>query len=108
MVAAISSAVLIASTFGLPSAPPAAAHPRSSTFAGPRGIAHHANGQAIRSAAAQAKAPKPLLYRTGFTSSEPMIGVTKKGVVYSDAFASNTRPGVVRSMDSGATWTDVT
>jgi len=64
-------------------------------------VAYRANGRRVDASGA----PDARLFRTGFGSWEPSIGITKEGTIYVAARNSNVDPGVARSADDGLTWT---
>ena len=67
---------------------------------GPRGLVYKAGGKLLD----PAKAADGLIWRTGYGSWEPSLGVTKEGVVFLSARNTNADPGVARSKDGGKTW----
>ena len=73
--------------------------------AGGRAIAHYSDGIAIRSEHLAASGPTARLYRTGYDSWEPTMGVTKNGVFFN---ATKDAGGIiVRSTDGGKSWETV-
>jgi hypothetical protein len=71
---------------------------------GPRGVAYKAGGRVL----AGVTGPDGLIWRTGYGSWEPTLGVKKDGTVFFSARNTNVDPGVVRSRDGGRTWEEKT
>ncbi|MFP5297789.1 MAG: sialidase family protein [Actinomycetota bacterium] len=76
---------------------------KGSDGSGPRATAHRAGGREVPSK----DAPSPRLMRLGVDSSEPTLGVTQDGKVFTSAIQTNTRVEVLRSADNGKTWETV-
>ena len=74
--------------------------------AGGLAIAHRKGGVPITAPEVAAAGPKARLFRTGYDSWEPTMGVTKKGSVFFNALSG---PGgvIVRSNDGGKSWKSV-
>ena len=70
---------------------------------GARGVVYHASGKPVDAGAA-ALAPDALLWRTGYGSWEPTLGLLKDGTIFFSARNTNVDPGVARSRDGGRTW----
>ncbi len=79
--------------------------PSGRAGAGGLAVAHRAGGVPIRSKTVAASAPKARLFRTGYDSWEPTLGVTEKGVFF-NAFGG-TAYYAVRSTDGGKSWKEV-
>ncbi len=75
---------------------------------GPAGVVYRAGGKPVTEANLRKPIPDALLWRTGYGSWEPTLGVTKKGTVFFSARNTNVDPGVVRSKDGGRTWEEKT
>jgi hypothetical protein len=71
---------------------------------GGRATVFKAGGRLISDAAQVARAPEALLWRTGYGSWEPTVGVNAKGAVFFSARNANNDPGIARSRDGGKTW----
>jgi hypothetical protein len=97
-VAALSAAVVasLASISGVP----ADATEKGIEGAGPRAVAHHADGKVIRD---DHRGPEPRLYRIGVGAGEPTLGVTNEGNVFFVALPGGSSD-VVRSTDEGQSW----
>ena len=72
--------------------------------AGGRTVAYRSGGRVLTDERIRARAPEALLWRTGYGSWEPTLGVTKDGTIFFSARNTNVDPGVVRSRDGGRTW----
>lgn len=82
--------------------------PTGEQGSGGRAVAHYAGGRAIATPLVVAKAPDARLYRTGFSSWEPTMGITKSGAIFFNTLDFDTNaPVIVRSTDEGATWEPV-
>lgn len=79
---------------------PADAGPKDSDGSGPKATAHTAGGRVLGSSGA----PVPKLFRLGIDSSEPTLGITQDGKVFTSAIQTNTRVEVLRSMNRGKSW----
>ncbi|MDQ3877671.1 MAG: glycoside hydrolase [Actinomycetota bacterium] len=77
--------------------------PTGQAGSGGRAVAHYAGGRAIPSGTVAA-GPDARLYRTGYGSWEPTMGVTKDGTVYFDAETADGGAAVVRSEGQGRKW----
>jgi hypothetical protein len=73
--------------------------------AGGTAVAHRPGAQPITSARVLGGAPKARMFRTGFDSWEPTMGVTKKGVFFNALGENGSR--VIRSTDRGKSWKQV-
>jgi hypothetical protein len=67
---------------------------------GPVGFAYKPGGRKVESR----YKPDGLIWRTGFGSWEPTLGLTKDGSIFFSARNTNADPGVARSLDGGRTW----
>lgn len=94
---------LVATLFAISSNRSADAGQKGTEGAGPRAIAHHAGAKVIPG---NDRGPSPRLFRVGFNSGEPTIGVTNEGNLFFAALPS-VASKVVRSTDDGKTWEDV-
>ena len=72
--------------------------------AGGKAVAYRSGAREVTDAAAVAAAPEARLWRTGYGSWEPSMGVTKKGTLVFSARNTNADPGVAFSDDGGRTW----
>jgi hypothetical protein len=72
--------------------------------AGGQAVAYRAGQRVVSDPAVVAAAPEARLWRTGFGSWEPTIGVNKRGTVFFSARNTNADPGVAISDDGGRTW----
>src|SRR5687767_9360745 len=68
---------------------------------GGRTVAHHAEGEIIKGAAAR-RSPMAKYINVGHDAVEPSLGITKNGDVFYTAAGS--RNEVLRSKDGGKTW----
>lgn len=75
---------------------------------GPVGFVYRAGGAKVTEPKLLAQAPDALLWRSGYGSWEPTLGVRRDGVVFLSSRSTNADPGVARSGDGGRTWDDVT
>jgi hypothetical protein len=75
---------------------------------GPRGFVYRPDGGKVTDPKLLAQAPDALLWRTGFGSWEPTLGVRRDGAIFISARSSNVAPGYARSLDGGRTWEDKT
>jgi hypothetical protein len=73
--------------------------------AGGRAVAYRSGGRIDESAEAKSLAPEARLWRTGYGSWEPSLGINKAGTVFYSARNTNADPGVAISRDGGRTWT---
>jgi len=71
---------------------------------GPRGFVYTAGGKLLEGRTG----PDALLWRTGYGSWEPSLGILKSGSIFFSARNTNVDPGVVRSRDGGRTWEEKT
>ncbi len=71
---------------------------------GGRAVAYRSGGRVDDSAAAKSLAPEARLWRTGFGSWEPTLGVNRAGTLFFSARNTNADPGVAISDDGGRTW----
>lgn len=71
---------------------------------GVRAVAYRSGGRAVSDPGVLAAAPAARLWRTGFGSWEPTIGVNRRGTVFFSARNTNADPGVAISDDGGRTW----
>ncbi|HET7483333.1 MAG TPA: sialidase family protein [Actinomycetota bacterium] len=76
--------------------------PTGQLGSGPRAVAYHSGGPVLRSRTLGA--PDARLFRTGFSSWEPTMGVTGSGNVYFNATSDGGGGLIVRSTDGGKTW----
>src|SRR3954454_16481568 len=67
-------------------------------------VAFHAGGIAIPASQLAGDLPDARLWRTGFGSWEPTLGLSKDGTIYLSARNTNVDPGVAISRDGGLTW----
>jgi hypothetical protein len=67
-------------------------------------IAHHSGATAITTGRAANNGPDARLYRTGFGSWEPTMGITEEGNVFINALGDGNIPLIVASQDEGASW----
>lgn len=80
---------------------PAERDPSGQEGSGGRAVAHRSGGRQIGNAAA---GPDARLFRTGFGSFEPTLGVTKDGSLFTNALGEMGEPLVIRSSDEGGSW----
>jgi hypothetical protein len=71
---------------------------------GGRAVAYRAGGRVDDSAEAKSLAPEARLWRTGFGSWEPSMGLQRDGTIFFSARNTNADPGVAISDDGGRTW----
>ena len=71
---------------------------------GTRAVAYRPGGRTEADPALAARAPSARLWRTGFGSWEPTVGVNRRGTVFFSARNTNADPGVAISEDGGRTW----
>lgn len=71
---------------------------------GARAVAYRSGGRVDESPAAVTLAPEARLWRTGFGSWEPSMGITSAGKIFFSARNTNQDPGIAVSADSGRTW----
>ena len=71
---------------------------------GGRAVAYRAGGRIDDSAEARSLAPEARLWRTGFGSWEPSMGLQRDGTIFFSARNTNADPGVAISDDGGRTW----
>ncbi|HEX8085562.1 MAG TPA: sialidase family protein [Solirubrobacteraceae bacterium] len=71
---------------------------------GGRAVAYRSGGRVDESAEARSLAPESRLWRTGYGSWEPTIGINRAGTVFFSARNTNADPGVALSRDGGRTW----
>jgi len=84
--------------------PAADASSKGSDGSGGRAVGHYAGGKVIRSSSVTSKAPDARLFRIGLNSTEPTLGATQDGQIFTSAFQSNTRIEVVRTKNDGKSW----
>ena len=72
--------------------------------AGGRAVAYRSGGRVVNTPEVVAAAPQARLWRTGFGSWEPSLGVNRGGTVFFSARNTNADPGVAISDDGGRTW----
>lgn len=75
---------------------------------GGKAVAYHAGGRVDDSPDVVAAAPEGRLWRTGYGSWEPTLGVDKEGTIFFSARNTNADPGIAISKDAGRTWKRVT
>lgn len=75
--------------------------------AGGRAVAYRAGGRSVTDRDVVAAAPSARLWRSGFGSWEPTLGVNRRGTIFLSARNTNADPGVGVSQDGGRTWTRV-
>ncbi|MDQ3953197.1 MAG: glycoside hydrolase, partial [Actinomycetota bacterium] len=80
-------------------------HPSGRADAGGRAVAHRSGGKPVDSREAAAGAPSARLFRTGYDSWEPTMGVTDDGVFFNATLEYG--GVVVRSADGGKSWKTV-
>lgn len=83
---------------------PGPSDPKGQVGSGGRAVAHYQGAMRITKKKVIRRAPDARLYRTGFRTWEPTMGITEKGTILFDAEDENNVPFVVRSTDEGATW----
>jgi hypothetical protein len=71
---------------------------------GGRAVAFRTGAGVDESPAAVAEAPEARLWRTGYGSWEPTLGVNRRGTLFFSARNTNADPGVAISDDGGRTW----
>ncbi|HEV2814149.1 MAG TPA: sialidase family protein [Solirubrobacteraceae bacterium] len=71
---------------------------------GGRAVAYRSGGRRVETPEAVAAAPEARLWRTGFGSWEPSMGVNRAGTLFFSARNTNADPGVAISDDGGRTW----
>ena len=71
---------------------------------GPVGVAYKLDGRQLPGV----PGPDGLIWRSGYGSWEPTLGVQKDGAIFLSARNTNVDPGVVRSRDGGRTWEEKT
>jgi hypothetical protein len=71
---------------------------------GGRAVAYRSGGRVDDSPQARALAPEARLWRTGFGSWEPTLGINRAGTLFFSARNTNADPGVAISDDGGRTW----
>ena len=83
------------------------ADPSGQAESGGRAVAHRAGGIEVTSPLAKRQAPDARVYRTGFGTWEPTMGITKKGTVLINGSGSGGGPAIIASKDEGASWETV-
>jgi hypothetical protein len=71
---------------------------------GGRAVGYRSGGRVDASRIVAAAAPEARLWRTGFGSWEPTLGINRAGTIFFSARNSNNDPGVGISDDGGRTW----
>ena len=72
--------------------------------AGGKAVAYRSDGRLVTTPEAVAAAPETRLWRTGYGSWEPSLGVNRRGTIFFSARNTNADPGVAISDDGGRTW----
>jgi hypothetical protein len=71
---------------------------------GGKAVAYRTGARRVDTPDVVAAAPESRLWRTGFGSWEPTIGINRRGTVFFSARNTNADPGVAISDDGGRTW----